>query len=97
MTVVDKSKERYPGLSWAKYMEYVGIDKPESIKVSFSNVSVSLGAYKKNPENPELQPSFLGGSWGWSEGGSFSNGFASPQEAIEDYNDFINFSKRKDT
>lgn len=76
---LDITKHMYPHLEGAKILEYIGDDVPEELTVTFSNV-----VYRSDTDTESVLDDG-GDAWGWHDGISFTGGFKSPHDAIDNY------------
>jgi len=77
--IIDATKEMYPKLDGAKFLEYRGSDVPEELTVTFSNVLFRSDTGKDYVSDVDCD------QWGWHNGVSFTGGFETPKDAIDNY------------
>jgi len=82
-TIVNKTKEFYPDLEGAEYLEFIGEEVPKNVKITFSNVSIGCNSGK-------LMISRFKPKWGWSYGNSFHRDFDTPEEALKHFLEIYN-------
>lgn len=86
MPIINKTKEFYPDLPDAEYLLFEDPSVPEGVTISKNNVLQSLTG--------KLVVKQKEGYWGWNSGGSFCRNFKTPEEAIADYQNLVDWKKR---
>lgn len=87
-TIIDRTKEFYPTLEGATYLQWQDESIPEGVEITCSNVVIN--------GKGELSTSKFGSYWGWTSGGSFHRNFQTPEEALSHYNATTEFFKAQE-
>lgn len=74
--IIDLTKDRYPNLPGAEFLEFLSDDIPAGVRIFKSNVF-----YTSDNEEEVFGES----TWGWESEHGFSSHFNTPEDALANY------------